>query len=210
MILSGDSQTLKPNLAIRLQDRKTLYRELFLSIMKLAKLYAVPQFDNTNGELLTEWILDEYKHQDLDLIQETLRNPPRLNDQAWRLTPDTLREWIDLTRIKRADLKIKEESQKRQETINENMAQLSPETQKMVADYIASLMPEKTTYQMTKEEIKEEGKIRPKQKRAVYNSTPKEEVIMKELKRRYYIECYDKYTGKPLDNWLSFEEWKLL
>ena len=185
-------------------------QDLFLAIMKLAKIYQIPNFDNTNAELLAEWLMEEYKHQDLDLIQETLRNPPRLNDQAWRLTPDTLREWIDLTRIKRADLKIKEESQKRQETINENMAQLSLETQKMVADYIAKLMPEKKSYELTSQEIKENGQLRPKKVKNVYPSTPKEEVILKELKRRYYLEMYDKITGKPLDNWMSFEEWKLL
>jgi len=197
-------------MAIRLNDSRLVMQDLFLAIMKLAKIYQIPNFDNTNAELLAEWLMEEYKHQDLDLIQETLRNPPRLNDQAWRLTPDTLREWIDLTRIKRADLKIKEESQKRQETINENMAQLSLETQKMVADYIAKLMPEKKSYELTSQEIKENGQLRPKKVKNVYPSTPKEEVILKELKRRYYLEMYDKITGKPLENWMSFEEWKLL
>lgn len=177
-----------------------------MAIMKIAKIYQIPNFDNTNAELLSEWLMDEYKHHDLALVQETLRNPPRLNDQAWRLTPDTLREWIDLTRIKQAEKANVKESQKRQD-IEVIEPALSEETQKMVADYIASLIPEKTTYQLTKEQIQEEGQIRPKQKRAIYNSTPKEELVMKELKRQYYNECYDKYTGKQLDSWLSFEEW---
>lgn len=193
-------------MAIRLNDSRLVMQDLFMAIMKIAKIYQIPNFDNTNAELLSEWLMDEYKHHDLALVQETLRNPPRLNDQAWRLTPDTLREWIDLTRIKQAEKANVKESQKRQD-IEVIEPALSEETQKMVADYIASLMPEKTTYQLTKEQIQEEGQIRPKQKRAIYNSTPKEELVMKELKRQYYNECYDKYTGKQLDSWLSFEEW---
>lgn len=193
-------------MAIRLNDSRLVMQDLFMAIMKIAKIYQIPNFDNTNAELLSEWLMDEYKHHDLALVQETLRNPPRLNDQAWRLTPDTLREWIDLTRIKQAEKANVKESQKRQD-IEVIEPALSEETQKMVADYIASLIPEKTTYQLTKEQIQEEGQIRPKQKRAIYNSTPKEELVMKELKRQYYNECYDKYTGKQLDSWLSFEEW---
>jgi hypothetical protein len=43
-----------------------------------------------------------------------------------------------------------------------------------------------------------------------YVPPSKEYLIEKELKRKYYLECYDKHTGKPLENWMSFEEWKLI
>ena len=56
---------------------------------------------------------------------------------------------------------------------------------------------------------KQEGRVSDAKKLG-YIPPNKEYVIEKELKRRYYIECYDKYTGKPLDNWMSFEEWKLI
>jgi hypothetical protein len=35
-----------------------------------------------------------------------------------------------------------------------------------------------------------------------------ERQIEKELKKKWRISCYD-HTGKPLDNWMSFEEWKM-
>jgi len=157
-----DLQTLKPNMAIRLNDAKLVMRDLFLAIMKIAKVYQIPNFDNTNAELLAEWILEEYQHHDLELVQTALRNPPRLNDQAWRLTPDTLREWIELTRIKRANLKDAEESKKRQE-LEVVKNDISPETQKLIKETLNNLLDgPKNVMTLSPDEIKEEGQTRPK------------------------------------------------
>jgi len=56
---------------------------------------------------------------------------------------------------------------------------------------------------------RQDGKVS-ESKKIGYTPPDKEYLIEKELKRKYYLECYDKITGKPLDNWLSFEEWVLL
>ena len=157
------SPTLRPDLPIKANDQKAVFQEIYMLLMRLAKIYQVPNWDNTNAELLTEWLTEEFKHYGTDLILETLRNPPKLNEQAWRLTPDTLREWIDLTRNKRVENQIKEESQKRQEINYTN--EYTPRVHELVEKFKAQLAEgNKAVPAMTEKEIKEEGQHRPKQK----------------------------------------------
>lgn len=200
-------------MALKLQDQALLMTNICDLLDRIAKIYQIPNYDyEVNSILLAEWILDEYKHYDLNLVQETLRNPPKLNDQAWRLTPDTIRDWIDLKRNKEADLKIKQESEKRQSNDFENTDDLSPETRKMVQDYLNSLIGIKEVNPLTDEDVKKYGKERLKKEAKSLGYVPpnKEYLIEKELRRRWSNEVHDKYTGKPLENWLSFEEWKLI
>jgi hypothetical protein len=182
--------------------------EICSLLNRLVKIYQIPNVDNESIVYLSEWILDEYKHNDLALIQEALKNPPRNDMNTWRLTPDTIRFWIDTTREKRFDRQIKEESRKRQEAENQRH-KYSPETEKMIQDFKNKLLEGvQRVPELTEREIKENGQTRPKAIK--YTGTDKEYLILKELQRRYYIECYDKYTGKPNEKWMSFEEWRML
>jgi len=111
--------------------------------------------------LLAEWILENYKHEDYDLVRESLRNPVRLNDHTWRLTPDSISSWVDYTRNKRAEKAIVEESRKRQEAETPKH-QFSPETEKLIQDYKNKLLDGiKTVPQMDETEIKATGQLRP-------------------------------------------------
>lgn len=130
---------------------------------RIAKLYQIPNYDLTvNSMLLSEWIMEEYQHHDLELILETLRKPPVLNDQTWRLTPDTLKTWIDLKRTERENDRIKKESEQRQQKSVQNQ-DLSEETVRLVEEFKTKLKEGvKTVAPLTESEIKQEGQHRPK------------------------------------------------
>jgi len=199
-------------MALKNLDTRLLMEELCKALDRLAVIYQIPNYDpKVNSILLAEWILENYQHHDLALVQEALRNPPRLsetNDHTWRLTPDSISGWIDYTRIKRANQREVEESRKRQEEAQPKH-QYSPETEKMIADFQNKLLEGvQKVPALTEKEIKENGQLRPKAVK--YNGTDKEYLILKELQRQYFIDCYDKYTGKPNENWMSFEEWRML
>ncbi len=201
--------SLEPSLPLKSQDQETLTIEICKLLDRLAIIYQIPNYDmKVNSLLLAEWILDNYKHEDYDLVRESLRNPVRLNDHTWRLTPDSISGWVDYTRNKRAELAFKEESRKRQES-EQQSHKFSAETEKMIQDFKNKLLDGvQIVPKLTEKEIKETGQTRPKAVK--YKGTDKEYFILKELQRKYYIECYDKYTGKPNENWMSFEEWRLL
>lgn len=60
---------------------------------------------------------------------------------------------------------------------------------------------------LTPEEIRAEGKSTPPKKQAIcYPSTNPEDVILHDKKIEWSRTYHDLYTGKPLDNWISFEE----
>jgi len=181
-------------------------KELCKALDRLAIIYQIPNYDPTiNSILLAEWILDTYKHEDYDLVRESLKNPVRLNDHTWRLTPDSISGWIDYTRIKRANQKEIEESRKRQEAENQTH-KYSPETEAMIQEFKNKLLEGvKPVPQISDEDIKANGQLRPQAvKRA---STNKEYLIEKQLRKQWALEVHDKYTGKRLDNWISFEEY---
>src|SRR5574343_484643 len=114
--LPSVTQSLEPALPLRAQNKELLWVELCNLLDRVAMLYQVPNYSSkTNGMLLAEWLMAEYKHHEYELIKTALNNPPPLHEQAWRLTPDTLRSWIDYTRIKREEKRQAEESAKRQQ-----------------------------------------------------------------------------------------------
>lgn len=143
--------------------------QLCTMLNRLVKIYQIPNIDNETVMYLSEWIMDEYQHHDLELIQEALKFPPKNEMNTWRLTPDTIRFWIDVTREKVFDRKQAEESKARQEA-DQPKHQYSPETEKMIQDFKNSLLEGiSKAPEMTQEEIKANGQLRPKAIK--YNST---------------------------------------
>lgn len=192
---------------LKKQDQSNLMEELIKALNRIIKIYQIPNIDNEALVYLSEWIMDEYQHNDLALIQEALNYPPRNPDNTWRMTPDTIRFWIDTTRERIFDRNAKEESKARQEAETPRH-QYSPETVKMIEDFKIKLLDGiKTVPELTAKEIKENGQVRPK---AINRpSTSAEYVIEKELKRKWMLEFFDPITGHKRDNYLSFEEWIL-
>ena len=186
--------------------------EICSLLNRLIKIYQIPNCDNETVMYLAEWIMDHYKHHDFALIQESLINPPRNDFNTWRLTPDTISIWIEQTQNKRANKAIAEESRMRQEA-ETTKHQYSPETEKMIQEYINSLAGFKEVQAMTDADVNKYGQSRPVKKQSAsagYVAPDKEYIIMKELRRRYHIENFDKVTGKALSRAVSFEEWILL
>lgn len=91
---------------------------------------------------------------------------------------------------------------------------LSKETQKMIDDYLLQLSTGLGTKQISNvdteiEKIRYEDKQKQKRVGASNGYKPPGEDYVKtaELKRQWAKENHDLYTGKPLDGWISFEEW---
>lgn len=63
---------------------------------RVAKLYQIPNWDNTNAVLLAKFIMDKYSCETLDVIVKCLESPPSTGERNWRLTPDTIQIWFEL------------------------------------------------------------------------------------------------------------------
>lgn len=204
--------SLKPNTVIREQNNKpALLAHIASLLLRIAKKYQIPNFDEESALLLAEDTLERYQFDLVDVLIKCLELPPHTGEKNWRLTPDTISEWMAIILEKEAEKRERELSKEKQKTVEFKISDdLTPETKKMIQDYLDKLSGPKMVQAMTDEDIKKFGKERPHKTGLPYNSTPKDEVIMKELRRKYYLENYDKITGKPLENWLSFDEWILL
>ena len=136
-------------------------KEFIKALSRIVKIYQIPNVDNEALVYLSEWIMDEYTHYDLGLIHEALKYPPRNSDNTWRMTPDTIRFWVDKTREKVFDRRLKEESIKRQSEENKSH-EFSPETEKMIKDFKNTLLDGlQRVPEMTEREIKDNGQDRP-------------------------------------------------
>ena len=194
-------------------DKKEVLKVLVYLLTRIAKLYQIPNFDNENAVLLASWTFEAYKYDSFETIEKALTNPKPLDDNAFRLTPDTVAKWISIELENKAGKLESEHQNNKSKTIEFTAPEnLSEETETMIQEYLNSLAGPKLVQAMTDEDILKFGKERIKieAKSLGYVPPNKEYVIEKELKRRYYLEMYDKVTGKPLENWMSFEEWKLL
>jgi len=68
--------------------------------------------------MLAQWIVDSYPFESLDSIQECLYTPPKTGQKNWRLTPDTIQEWMSLQLEKEA---IKREKEHNKVKLGESM-----------------------------------------------------------------------------------------
>lgn len=105
-------------LVLRAQPDKTAaFTLIALSLDRLVKLYQIPNWSKENSEYLAEWIFDNYTCESLEFILETLKNPPVVESTAWRLTPDTIRNWMCTKLDKEAEKREAEiQKQKKSET----------------------------------------------------------------------------------------------
>lgn len=72
-----------------------------------------------NSVLLAEWTYENYKYEEVQIVTRVLNNPPQTDSKSWRLTPDTIREWMTIELDKVAE--------KREQRHNEKKM-LTPET----------------------------------------------------------------------------------
>lgn len=62
---------------------------------RVAKLYQIPNWDNTNAVLLAKFIMEKYSCETLEVIVKCLESPPATGERNWRLTPDTIQIWFE-------------------------------------------------------------------------------------------------------------------
>lgn len=204
---------------LRAQNKPLLLEELCNLLDRVAVLYQVQNYSSkVNGLLLAEWLMDEYQHHEFELIKMALNNPPPLQEQAWRLTPDTLRSWIDYTRIKREEKRIAEESTKRQnQEVRIEKQEWTEETQKLVREFTTKLeAAARPVPTLHKSQIQKEGQERVKKTSASagHSYTTAEEYTLKELHRQYLHAKWKHdehqrvmYNGKIKETFMSEEEW---
>jgi len=198
------------------RDKKELLKHLVYLLNRIAKLYQIPNFDNENSVLLASWIYETYQYDQFETIERALTNPKPLDDNAFRLTPDTVAKWLSIE-LEKGSIKLETEHKKLKAqtiefTIPKDQEPFSEETNKLIQDFINGLANHQKTPPITEAMIKELGKerLKPNSVSAGHLVTDKDEVIMHELRRQWMIKYHDLQTGKPLDNYLSFEEFILL
>jgi len=85
------------------QDKAQSIKLISYLLQRLSKLYQLPNWTEENAVFLAEWIYDNYKYDSLDDVITCLRNPPHTDNKQWRLTPDTIREWMGLVLVAKAE-----------------------------------------------------------------------------------------------------------
>jgi hypothetical protein len=178
--------------------------------MRIAKLYQVPNFDEESALILAVDTIERFQYDPVDVLVKCLTSPPSTGEKNWRLTPDTISQWMSITLEREAD-RIEREHQnvKMKKVEFEVPADTTPETEKMIQDFMNSLSDFKKVPALSEDYIKENGQRKPK--KVSYSSgwvqPSQEEVVMLELRRRWMLANFDQNTGKELEGFLSFDEW---
>lgn len=203
--------SLKPGTILKEQPNKeNLEGHIASLLIRIAKMYQIPNFDEESALILAIDTIERFQYDPVDVLVKCLTSPPSTGEKNWRLTPDTISEWMSITLERESD-RIEREHQnvKMKKVEFEVPADITPETEKMIQDFMNSLSDFKKVPALSEDYIKENGQRKPKK---VSHSSgwvqPSEEaVVISELKRRWMLANFDPLTGKKLDGFLSFEEW---
>lgn len=213
--------SLTPSTVLREQPRGEAIKLIADKLDLLAKLYQVPNWDGLNGLLMAEWIMDEYPTDQIQTVIKCLDRPKSAN-KAWRITPDTIREWMAAEQDALAAKREKYIHNKKHEELAPAPPQeISEETQKLINDHCEALLAGLSKpIPITEDEIKREGQEKPIKK---YPVLPLSEVDLeirdianqygitveqvKDIRFEWMRECFDIQTGRPNTMYVSFQEW---
>jgi len=87
---------LSKGVILKEQDSKEVIKHLALLLNRLGKLYLIPGWSEENAVILAEWVFDNYKYEQLEVVTKCLNNPPQTPDNNWRLTPDLIQKWMKI------------------------------------------------------------------------------------------------------------------
>ena len=175
-------------------------------------MYQIPNFDEESALILAVDTIERFQYDPVDVLVKCLTSPPSTGEKNWRLTPDTISEWMSITLEREADNLEREHRKAKSVQLEfEVPKDISIETQKKIQDYIDSLSGFNKVPGLSDDYIKENGQRKPKKvsHSSCYVQPSKDEVVMKELKRIWAQGVFDPKTGQQNDNYLSFEEWIL-
>lgn len=186
--------------------QESVIKVLVASLMKLAKLYQIKDFDTETAVLNAHWITQNYKYEQLETITRCLENPPSVGEKIWRITPDVVQSWMAAYLDKRYAEREKEiHNQKFQ--MDGSVDELNNESDPRLEAWLKELETKEGIRPISKEDIKYEGGEKPKKPN--YVPPPPEYVIMADLRVKYANECTDLHTGKVNPGAPSFDEWIL-
>lgn len=104
-------------------DRKATVEQIAKMLNQLAKLYQIPNFDGENAVLLSNWIVNNYQYEPLNVVIDCLIKPPSTGENNWRLTPDTIQKWLVIRLEEHVILREKEyQKEKEKQRILESQA----------------------------------------------------------------------------------------
>lgn len=191
---------------LRLLEPEQTEIEIKDMLLRIAKLYSIPNFDSESSVLLAEWILGEYKHTQFEVIKRALSSPPVGKEKSWRLTPETIAEWVEITRGKMIDEAQRIESEKK--AIEPYEYHKPTElANKLLSEAMATL----TDKIQRKDQEIEIKPYKPKEE-AVSVGIPfgtENDLKKKELHLNWIQETFNPITGKPIEGALDEREWLL-
>jgi hypothetical protein len=203
--------SLKPGTILKEQPNKeTLEGHIASLLIKIAKTYQVPNFDEETALLLAIDTIDRYQYDPVDVLVKCLERPPSTGQKNWRLTPDTISEWMGIALEREADrLERAHQNKKTEKAEIEANLEISQETEKMVKDYINSLSDFKKVAPLPEGYEKEYGRREPKKvsHSAGYVQPSEQYIFLGEAKRTWALENTDLITGKRLQNSTNFDDW---
>lgn len=86
---------LSGSVILREQPAEELIRYVAYLIDRLSKLYQMANWTAENTVIIAEWICENYPCEMLQTVDKVLRHPPKTEEKNWRLTPDTIRGWME-------------------------------------------------------------------------------------------------------------------
>lgn len=123
---------LATGVVIRNQPKEEVLKHISVLLLRLGKLYGIKDFDEMSAVMLAEWVYEQYKYEEIQIVTRVLHNPPSITDEGgggktnWRLTPDTIREWMRI--------ELEKVAEKREQRHNERKIQ-TPSTPIAGIDY---------------------------------------------------------------------------
>lgn len=108
---NGLTISLRADLVLKRQGKKDVIKCITILIQRLASLYSVPDWTDVKSVDLAEWIYDNYTFELMEVVDRVLRNPPKLDKQIWRLTPDVIRDWMTVELEKQCEVRERQNNE---------------------------------------------------------------------------------------------------
>lgn len=190
-------------------DKKDVIKLIANMLNRLASLYQIQGWSENRAADLAFWVYDNYKYDSIEDVIECFANPPENQERDYRLTPDTIREWMS-TRLEQTASK-RENHQAHYQPEKETHNQPMPNVDKLLNKFLAELKESKIADvpKLTKKEIREEGQSTPPIKKATASAqflTTPEQAELKSLKIEWARIYTDLYTGKVKEGAPTFEQ----
>lgn len=156
-------------------------------------MYGLSNFEGKHAAMMAEWIMENYRYDTLNIVVDTLKNPPPTDEKVWRINPDTIREWMAIGLDKLAE---------RREQYIQNKKNDDKKFDPDYAAFKARLDEEraKANQQSARERV---GRI----EQLSYQPPTNEDVADRQLHFEWIKANFDE-DGNKKDGWICEEDWR--